>query len=95
MQDDRIAGVLSSAYNFYDQSKKLILSARRDMPGSRRLSNQADMILELVRSVERAPHTNFMLEIAVNTLKLVKVICADEWTLTILIQSDGGFHYPC
>lgn len=69
MQNARIVGILSSAYNLYEKCEEVILSAHRDMTGSRRLSNEADMIIELVRSVERVPHTNFMLDIAVNVLK--------------------------
>jgi len=42
------------------------------MPGSRRLSDQAGMVIELVRSAERAPHTNFMPDIAANVLKVVE-----------------------
>lgn len=69
MQDARIAGTLISAYGFYDKCKECISSAHRDMTGSRWLSKQADVIIELVRSVERVPHTNFMLEIALNVQK--------------------------
>lgn len=68
-QDARIACILDAAHSYYENGKEALLSARKDMPGSRRLSNQAEMIIELMRSAGRAPHTNFMLDIAVNVLK--------------------------
>ncbi|KAF8737307.1 hypothetical protein AX14_013084 [Amanita brunnescens Koide BX004] len=70
--DARIACNLNEAYNCHDKCKEVISSAHKDLAGSRRLSDQAGMVIELVRSAERAPRTNFMPDIAVNVLKVME-----------------------
>ncbi|KAF8737313.1 hypothetical protein AX14_013089, partial [Amanita brunnescens Koide BX004] len=66
--DARITCILCSAYNRYNECNATISSARRDVAGSRHLFNLATIVMDLVRSAETAPHTNFMPDIAINVL---------------------------
>jgi len=74
--DIRIARTLSVAHDRYDECKATISAALRDMPRSRRLFDQASIIVQLAQLAECPPHTNFMSDIATSLLKLMEDLLA-------------------
>ncbi|KAF8331215.1 hypothetical protein F5887DRAFT_1081321 [Amanita rubescens] len=81
--DTRILCTLSAAYNCYDECRVTVFSAHRDVSGSSRLFDQAATLIGLAHGAERAPHTNFMADIAANLMRVLE-------RLLVYIRYEAG-----
>ncbi|KAF8737310.1 hypothetical protein AX14_013086 [Amanita brunnescens Koide BX004] len=59
-----ISGNVGCARQQYDRYNLVMTTARREMPGSRSLEQQASRVMDLAERAQQAPCTNFMPDIA-------------------------------